>query len=87
MAAALKLARAGHYARLRREDIAREAGVSQGLVTLHLGTMVNLPRSIMRAAVRERCLVVIGQGLAAGDKQARKAPPDVREAAAARLAG
>lgn len=63
--------------------IATAAGVSRGLVVARLGTMEQIRRSVMRAAVRERCARVVAEGLAAGDKHARKADPALRELAAA----
>ena len=86
LAAALKLAGKGHYAQLTRAEIAQAAGVSPGLVSTYLGTMPDMRRTLMRHAVASGDLVVIGQGLSAGDRHARKAPADLRAAAAARLA-
>jgi AcrR family transcriptional regulator len=86
LAAAMRLAQRGHYAQLTRAAIATEAGVSPGLVSTYLGTMPDMRRTLMRHAVKLGDLVIIGQGLSAGDRFARKAAPGVRAAAAARLA-
>lgn len=87
LAAALALAERGHYAHITREAIATSAGVSSGLVSKYLGTMPAMRRTLMRHAVKACNLAVIGQGLSAGDRYAKSAPPGVRAAAAARLVG
>lgn len=84
---ALHLAERGHYARITRESIATSAGVSPGLVSKYLGTMIAMRRLLMRHAVKVENLAVIGQGLSAGDKHATSASPALRSKAAARLAG
>jgi len=84
---ALGLATTGHYAQVTRAAIATAAGVSPGLVSTYLGTMPNMRRLVMRAAVKTRNLAVVGQGLSAGDRYAKAAPGELRSAAAARLAG
>lgn len=81
LAAALKLAAKDGYNRITREAIAAAAGVSPGLVTHHMGTMVELRRSIMREAVRTECLPVIAQGLSAHDRHAGKAPHELQHRA------
>jgi AcrR family transcriptional regulator len=83
LAVALKLAAADGWSKLTREAIALAAGVSPGLISARLGTMDALRRSVMRAAVRERCVAVVAQGLAVRDKQAMRADPALRAAAAA----
>ncbi len=87
LSTALHLAERGHYARITRESIAHTAGVSPGLVSKYLGTMIAMRRLLMRHAVKVENLAVIGQGLSAGDKHATSAPPALRSKAAARLAG
>lgn len=71
---ALSLAAVHGYARLTRDQIAAGAGVSAGLVSQSFGTMTNLRRDIVRAAVRTENLPVLGQALAAIDAHARSAP-------------
>jgi len=79
--AALRVARRVGYAHMTRDAIATEAGCSTGQVTIVLGTMPQLRRSVMRAAVQARDLPVIAQGLAARDANARSAPDDVKRLA------
>lgn len=86
LACALRLAQRGHYASITRDAIATEAGVSSGLVSKYLGTMPAMRRLVMRHAIKAECLIVLGQGLAAGDKYARGAPGGLRVKAAQRLA-
>lgn len=81
LAAALTLAETQGYSHVTRDGIAAEAQCAPGLVNAYFGTMINLRRDIMRAAVRERRLVVVAQGLAARDPHARKAPDDLKQAA------
>lgn len=79
--AALDVAPRVGYSKLTREDIARKANIPASLVSYHLGTMTELRRQIMREAVRTECLPVIAQGLAVGDRQARKAPAELKHRA------
>lgn len=84
--AALAVAKKQGYAHVTRDAIAAEAGCAPGLVSHYLGTMVDTRRDIMRAAIRQRVLPIIAQGLAANDRHARKAPDDVKQAALASIA-
>lgn len=86
IAAALTLAKRDGFGRLSRAGVAREAGVVPGLVAYHCGTLVQLKRAVMRAAIQQNALEVIAQGLAVGDRVALKAPPEVKANAAALLA-
>lgn len=79
---ALTLAERVGYMQVRRDALADAAGVATGLVNFYWDTMTQLKRAIMREAVHTENLVVIAQGLAMKDRQAMKAPPAVREAAA-----
>lgn len=80
---ALHLAAAHGWRSLTRESIALAAGVSPGLVSARLGTMEALRRSVMRAAVRERVVAVVAEGLCARDRQAMRADETLRALAAA----
>lgn len=87
LSAALKLARQGNYQSITRDAIADEAGVSFGLVTRYFGTMNNLRRDVMRAAIKLEKAEIVAQGLALGDKHARKAPEELKKEAAAIMCG
>lgn len=76
---ALRLAAAEGWRTLTRDRIAAIAGVSPGLVSARLGTMEALKRSVMRAAVKNRTVAVVAEGLLVGDKQARRADAELRE--------
>lgn len=83
---AVKQAETDGYQNIERAKIAAAADISPGLVSKYFGTMSDLKRSVMRAAVRNGCLPVIAQGLALKDKQACKAPEELQRAALASLA-
>jgi len=82
LTAAIKVAgRPGGWGKLTRVAVAKEAGCAEGLVSKYFGTMIAFRRSIMRAAIQARNLAVVAQGLAAGDTNAQKAPPELKAAA------
>jgi AcrR family transcriptional regulator len=86
LAAALELAPAVGYQKLTRDAVAARLGVSPSLIPAHMGTMAEFRRALMREAVRVGCLPVIAQGLAARDRHAQKAPPELRARALQSLA-
>lgn len=81
LAAALQAALAHGWGKVTREQIAAQAGVSPALVSARLGTMDAMRRSVMRAAVRQRCLPVIAQGLVARNAHALAADAGLRQEA------
>lgn len=83
---ALREARKCGLANLTRDRIAAAAGVSAGLVSHRLGTMVNIRRDVMRHAVAAKDLRVVAEGLATRNPIALKAPEELRAAAAASMA-
>jgi AcrR family transcriptional regulator len=86
--AAIKVAgRPGGWSKLTRDAVAKEAGCAEGLPSKYFGTMVSFRRAIMRAAIVAEELGVIAQGLAAGDKCAQKADPELKARALNTLAG
>jgi hypothetical protein len=84
--AALSVAIERGYGKMTRDHIADTAGCSVGLVSKYFGTMLNLKRDVMRAAIREEELGIVAEGLATGDKHARKAPQELKEKAVALFA-
>ncbi|MCK5644889.1 MAG: TetR/AcrR family transcriptional regulator [Gammaproteobacteria bacterium] len=84
--AAVVLARTQGYAQITRDAVAEQAGVSMGLISRYFGTMKQLKRDVMRAAVRQEIPEIIAQGLANADRHARKAPPELKERAVALIA-
>jgi AcrR family transcriptional regulator len=88
LTAAIKVAgRPGGWAKLTRDAVAREAECADALVSKYFGTMLTFRRTIMRAAIVRADLSVIAQGLAAGDKCAQKADPELKARALNTLAG
>lgn len=73
------------FANMRTKDIAEQAQCGHGTVTLYWHTMGQLRRGVMRAAIQRKRLKIIAVGLAIGDKDAKKAPEDLKKAALATL--
>lgn len=78
LAVALRQAAAEGWRCITHDSIARDAGVSRALVVHRLGTMEQVRRSVMRAAVKERVVRVVAEGLAAQDRHACKADATLR---------
>lgn len=83
---AIELARVHGLAMITRDMIAAHAGVAAGLVSLRLGTMPTMRRTIMRNAVTREILPIIAEGLAVRDTHAMGAPEELRQRAAASMA-
>jgi AcrR family transcriptional regulator len=80
--AVLRLAGNGTpYHQLLRDDIAAEAGVSNGTINHAFETLDGLRSAAMREAVARGNLVVLAQGLAVGDPIARASPLYLKEQA------
>lgn len=87
IAHALVCAQKVGYQNVTRSEIAKQANVSDALVSAHFGTMQQVRRSIMRHAVKTECLEVVAQGLSHHDPIAKKAPEDVRQRAVRQMMG
>lgn len=83
--AALAVAKRDGFSSLTRASIANEAECSTGLVTNYLGTMPQLKRTVMRAAITNEVVEVVAEGIALRDKQALKAPDALKKKAIAHL--
>ena len=79
--AALKVARAGSYRTITREQVARAAKVSPGLVQYHFNSMDKFREDLVRFAIQTRYLPVIAQALGALEPAALDAPRKLREQA------
>ena len=87
LSAAVRVAaRPGGWASMTRIAVANEAGLSEAMVSIHFGTMLNFRRSVMREAIRLSQLSIVAQGLASGDKCAQKADMALKQKALASLA-
>lgn len=82
LAAALDLAATRGWQSLTHDSIAAAAGVSPSLVKVRLGTIAALRRAVMQAAVKQREVRVVAQGLAVRDRGARRADAALRQAVA-----
>jgi hypothetical protein len=79
--AAVDLSRTFGYANISRQQVADRAGVSTGLVTKYFGTMKQLRRAIIRAAIAREIPEIVAQGLACSDQHVMKAPDELKAAA------
>ncbi len=74
---ALALSIEGCYRNVTRQDIAERIGITPQAIQHHIGTMADLRRDIVRAAVRTVCLPVIAQAMAYKDPHVMKAPAEL----------
>jgi AcrR family transcriptional regulator len=64
---AMTLAEQQGYSHIKRDEIAKLAGVAMGSVNLHLGTMHKIRKSVVRRAIKTENLRIIAQALIARD--------------------
>lgn len=87
LAAATTLAaQPGGLAGLRRDAVAKAAGVAAGLVTHYWGSMNALRNAVVRKAVADENLAVVGEAVALGMPAATEAPFALRSRAARHIA-
>jgi len=84
--AALALAKEVGYSHISRERIAKMVGCTPTLVSYYFKNTRRFKDAIMKAAVREKDVQVVAQGLALQDKIALAAPVELKQAAADYLA-
>lgn len=84
---ALSVAINAGYNNLTRDAIADKAGVSPSLVSTYFGTIKQLKRTVMRAAVKQSIPEIVAQGLVIKDTHAMKAPQELKTRAATLIAG
>lgn len=75
---ALKEAERCGFSSISLVKIAEAAGVAHSTVLKYFGTMGQLKTDVMRKAVKTSNLKVIAQGLAVGDRQAKKASEELK---------
>lgn len=85
--AALQLAATHGYQKVTRLAVATQCHCAVGLVSRHFFNVQQMRRLIMEEAVRTGDLCVVAQGLAAHDRTALAAPLELRQRAAASIAG
>lgn len=84
--AAIAMAQERGFASITRDGVAERAQVAAGSVNNAYGNMDGLRDAVMAAAVEQRLVDIVGQGLAAGHPAARNAPDDLKRDALAKLA-
>jgi AcrR family transcriptional regulator len=84
--AALRMSRLHGYREVTRADIAGAAKCSEALVSSYWGTMVQMRRAIVRAAIDRRDLTLVAQAIVATDKHAAKLTAELRQTALLSLA-
>lgn len=79
--ASVALAEQGDYRYITTRSISERLGVSRTLIIHYFDTMQGLRNAVMRYAVANERLLVIGQGLVANDPIADKASDAIRRKA------
>lgn len=83
--AAIELAQEDSFQWITRDAVAERAGVSPGTVNNAYGTIADLKRAVLRAAVERRILSIIAEALGVKHPIAMEAPEDLRKEALATL--
>ena len=83
--AALELAESQGVDKVTQAEVARRVGVTHALVIHYFGTVTQLRRDVMRAAVKQRIVPIVARGIALGDAHALKADEALRTLAAKHL--
>lgn len=60
---AVRMTTANPTEKLIRDDVAKAAGVSTGLISYHFGSIAELRKEVMREAVRGKILSILAYGL------------------------
>ena len=81
LTAAIELAMRDGFSNITRDGVAKLAGVGAGTVNLYYGTVPQLKRDVMRAAIKQQLLPIIAQGIAARDPRALRAPAGLQRQA------
>jgi len=85
LSVAMDVAERDGFAKLSRNTVAEECGISDSLIAYHFGTMPQFRRDIMRYAIKTERLGIIAEGLATRDVHALKAPEELKARALASL--
>lgn len=84
--AAATVATANGYKHITRDLVAKEAGVSAGLVTTYFNTMPQLRRDLIRYAIRNNLQKIIAQAVVNNDPQTAKLTTEQKQKALESLA-
>lgn len=79
--AAMAIAETDGWRALTRDRVAERAGVGQGSVNTHYGTIEALKSAVMVEAVRRQMVAVIAHGLVEQHPAAIAAPPELKRRA------
>lgn len=79
--AAIKAANQHGFAQLRLVHIATAAECSNALIVSHYGTMSQMRRAVMRAAIKRELLPIVAAGVVMRDPVAIKATPELQRKA------
>lgn len=85
--AAVQLAEEHGYTHVTREMIADMVACSPGLISKHMGTMQNLRRSIVSAAIARENLAIVAQALVDKHPKMNNACDDLKRRAMAFVCG
>ena len=83
--ASIEMALKNGYRQLKRDAVAKAAGVSAGLVNHCFGDIRTLQDDVLLYAIKHEIIAIIAQGLALGDPTARSAPEDLKARAISSL--
>lgn len=84
---ALTVANRDGWINMTRDSVAEHAGVAIGLVNHYYGTMSQLKRAVMRAAITRGEYKILAQGVLAQDPVAIKAPGKMKKEAVSSYVG
>ena len=85
--AAVELSEKHGYEHVTREQIATKCGVATGSVSKHLGTMIDLRRAVVSAAIARKNLNIIAQALVRKHPKIKNIPQSLKEEAFATIIG
>ncbi len=83
---ATRLSRAKHYRGVTREAVARSAGISEGIISHHFGTMAKLKDAVVKQAVEVKDLKIIAQAIVEKHRLVARIPRTLRQDALNTLA-
>jgi len=85
--AALSVAKANGYQTVKRDDVAKSANVSPGLISHYFENTEQLRICILKTAILNGVPEIVAQGLACGDPIAIQAPRELKDKALQFIAG